>query len=283
MYSVTVVLMIIISLIFSTVLNGMGFSFGAGEQKPDWYLYWAYILPQLAFVLAIGLFFLCTEAKPKEVYKGAKWQYFLLAVLLQFGLFSLSGLNGLFLEFLKNTFGYEQFSQIPSTQGWNILPVILVIAVLPAVFEESIFRGLLLNPLKKLSTPVAVLLSGALFALYHQNPAQTIYQFCCGCAFALIAIRANSVLPTMLSHFLNNAFIIVCEAFGIQEFSGMGGVFFYIISAVALITTLGYLLFFDKNGNEKKSENATPFFATAAVGIAVCVVTWLANLVEGVA
>ena len=283
LYSGAILLTLLISFIFAFVLRAIDFSLPEGETFPDWYLYFSFLLPQLAFALAVTLFFVFTEAKPKEVYQGAKWQYFLLAIVLQFGLFSLSWVNGLFLQFLQDSVGYESSMQIPSLEGGGIVWVILVVALLPAIFEESIFRGLLLHPLKKLSTPVAVVLCGALFALYHQNPAQTLYQFCCGCAFALVAIRANSVLPTVISHFLNNAFILVLSSFGVNDFSGVGGAIFYVVSAVALVGSLVYLIFIDQSGNAKKTESVTPFLLTASVGIAVCVITWLSNLMLGVA
>lgn len=280
-YSAATVIVLALSLLFSVVLVALHISYGKEDVKPDWFLYCSYLIPQLAFLLTIVLFFVFTAATPRQLYRGTKPKYFLIAVLLQFGLFSLSGLNGIFLNWLHELTGYISFSAIPSTEGWRVIPVIFVIAVLPALFEESIFRGILLNPMKNFSTAAAVLLSGALFALYHQSPAQTVYQFCCGCAFALVAIRADSVLPTMLSHFLNNAVIIILSACGINNFSGTGGIIFYVVSAIALVAVLGYLLFFDKKSNTKKTESLKPFLLTASVGMAVCTVLWIANLLSG--
>lgn len=282
LYSATATGILLLSLLFYAVLSATGVSLSENLSYADWYLYCAYLLPQAAIALAVALFFVFVDVKPKTVYRGTKARYFLLAVLLQFGLFSLSWANGWFLSVLEDAFGYTSSSSgLPSLEGWNILPVLLVVALLPAVLEESLFRGLMLLPMKKFSTPLAVVLSGALFALYHQSPAQTIYQFCCGCVFALIAIRAGSVFPTMLSHFLNNAFIIVLTACGIDDFTGAGGVAFYILSAVSLTACLGYMLFIDQNGNEKKSVSCRPFLLAAAAGIVVCGLLWLSNLFAG--
>ncbi len=284
LYSAAEVLVLFFSFFFAVILASLGVSLPEDPSEyPDWYRYCAYLLPQAAFCLATVLFFVFVDVKPREVYKGTKVRYFLLAVLLQFGLFSLSRANTEFIGLLEREFGYTMSaSSLPSLEGWNIVPVILVVAVLPAVFEEGIFRGLMLGPMKKLSTPVAVLLSGALFALYHQSPAQTVYQFCCGCAFALIAVRAGSVLPTVLSHFLNNAFIIVLTACGISDFTGAGGIVFYVLSGVSLAACLVYLLFVDRSGNEKKTVSAKPFLLAASAGIAVCIILWTANLLDGV-
>jgi hypothetical protein len=178
--------------------------------------------------------------------------------------------------------GYESSISLPDLSGGGIVWAILIIAVLPAIFEESIFRGLMLPPMQKFSTPVAVLLSGALFALYHQSPQQTIYQFICGCAFALVAIRARSVLPTMLSHFLNNAVILLLYYCGVDDFSGIGGIVFYILSGISLVVATSLLLITGKDTNTKKTEEIKPFLRYASVGIAICAVLWVANLLVGV-
>jgi hypothetical protein len=139
-------------------------------------------------------------------------------VLLQIGLFAFSELNTLFLEFLEG-FGYTPDEiRLPSINGWGFIGALIAVALLPAVFEEILFRGVLLGGMKQFGEVKAALLCGALFALYHQNPPQTVYQFICGTAFAFIAMRSGSILPTVLSHFLNNAFILCLYAFNVQTF-----------------------------------------------------------------
>jgi membrane protease YdiL (CAAX protease family) len=280
LYSAAMVLLVLLSFLFSVVL--LLFDFQPTTSYPDWYIYCSYLLPQIAFAAAVVLFFACTTAEPKEVYRPAKWQYFLLAVLFQFGLFSLSWVNDQFSGALNQLVGYESSISLPDLSGGGIVWAILIIAVLPAIFEESIFRGLMLPPMQKFSTPVAVLLSGALFALYHQSPQQTIYQFICGCAFALVAIRARSVLPTMLSHFLNNAVILLLYYCGVDDFSGIGGIVFYILSGISLVVATSLLLITGKDTNTKKTEEIKPFLRYASVGIAICAVLWVANLLVGV-
>ena len=277
LYSAAAVLPVLLSFAFAFILIVAGIAPVEGAAYPDWYVYCTFLLPQFAFAFSVVLFFVLTDARPKEVYRGAKWQYFVLACLVQFGLFSLSWLNEWFLGFLGN-FGYAGGGiALPSLEGGGIVGAIVVIALLPAIFEESIFRGILLRPMKGFSTPVAVVLCGALFSLYHGNPAQTIYQFLCGCAFALIAIRADSVLPTMLSHFLNNAVILILTRLEVESFSAL----FYVLSALALVGSLVWLVFFDRASNTKKTESMRPFLVTASVGMVVCAVLWIANLVEG--
>ncbi len=253
------------------------------SENSDTYLYVSYLLMPLAF---------CLILRQSAVWSGKEcpvrsfWsenrcsgKYYALAFVLQCGLLPLGMLNTAFLEFLGK-FGYQNTQiSLPSMDGFGFFGVLLVVAVLPAIFEELMFRGLLLRGLKSFGTVGATLLCGALFAFYHQNPAQTIYQFGCGAAFALMAIRANSVFPTIVSHFVNNALILVLTKFGIESFP----VWVIAICSLCLFGAFAWLLFKEKNG-EKSSDSAAKkraFFRFASVGLVVCATNWLFALLTG--
>ena len=155
-----------------------------------------------------------------------------------------------------------------------------------------------------------------MFSLYHQNPAQTVYQFLCGACFALIVFRSGSIVPTVISHFLNNAVIVIFYACGISEYPG--GVVFLCVSAVCFAGSLIYLLFVDKriggkrkeerkrcddgvqangtneendrrkntllnvNAEEEKKADAKGFVLYALFGIAVCALSWISSLISGI-
>ncbi|MDR3318197.1 MAG: CPBP family intramembrane metalloprotease [Clostridiales bacterium] len=85
------------------------------------------------------------------------------------------------------------------------------IALLPAFGEELLFRGLLLNGTKKIGTVFAVLLNGALFALYHMNPDQLIHQFVLGVVLAYFVLRTGSLWVGIIGHFSNNAIALIFE------------------------------------------------------------------------
>ena len=103
--------------------------------------------------LVIGMFFVAiwyfnrTKKWVAETLKKQKchFKYYLLALALQVGLLSLSFSNTLFAEFLQSL-GYTlPKNNIPSLDGFGIVGAIFVIAVLPAVFEEIIVRGVVLD------------------------------------------------------------------------------------------------------------------------------------------
>lgn len=283
-FSLAAVLPNVLSLIFLIAI-------GSGDYtKTDWYLYVSYLLPQTAFAITIIWFLYYTKTPLKKAVQSqkCKLRYFILAFILQVGLLFLSELNALFLQFLGN-FGYEDAGiNLPTMDGFGFVGVLVVVALLPAIFEEIMFRGVLLDGLKNFGEAGAVLLCGALFALYHQNPAQTLYQFCCGAAFALIAVRSGSVLPTMLSHFFNNALILALTKFGVESFAAPVFMLIMIASPICLIASLVWIFVFDKRKKDEKEQKPTldkkerkRFFTYASVGLAICVLTWIAVLISG--
>lgn len=273
---------------FVAVLSGVN----EDVTKKDWYLYCSYLLSPLAFLLVVAWFLRYTRTPVKKAVLAQKchWKYFLLAIFLQIGLLSLSELNSLFLEFLKR-FGYtDPGISLPSMDGIGFVGVFLTVAILPALMEEIIFRGVLLQGLRSFGTVGATLICGALFSLYHQNPAQTLYQFCCGAAFALVAIRSGSILPSVLAHFINNGAILILVKLGVESYPTPVFIAIIIISVLSLIGSLLWLLFKEQSGadslmesrEENKSSERKRFFGCAAVGIAVCALTWIAMLFSGI-
>ena len=244
------------------------------------------------FAAAAVVFFRRSKVSVRRTYCGCKWHYFVVAVLLQFGLmFSLSELNNYFIAFLER-FGYVSAGvPLPSLDGWYLLPAMLIIAVLPAVFEETLFRGIMVKNMSASGwgTAATVLVSGAMFSLFHGRPEQTLYQFACGMCFALVALRAGSILPSAVAHFCNNAAILALTAAGYETEGGwtmpLGwNIGLTVASAVCLAAAPVYLIFFDKNNARKGGvKDGKPFFFGAAVGIAVCAVTWIVTLVSGFA
>lgn len=286
-YSLASVLPVFLVFVFLMVVAVAGLG-KDGFMETDWYRYWSFLIPQLSSFFIVAFFIRAKQTSVKEILRPVSWRYFLIAVVLQIGLLSLAELNTWFLEFLGK-FGYQDDGiAVPSMDGFGFVGVLFVIAVLPAIFEELLCRELLLKGLKPFGETFAVLLSGALFALFHQNPAQTVYQFCCGATFALVAVKANSALPTMLSHFFNNAFILIATKYALD----MTSIYlpFLIFSACCLLGSLAYLLFFDKKKKTEKSGMGAmkttlkkrDFFLFASVGILVYALTWISVLLSGV-
>lgn len=85
-----------------------------------------------------------------------------------------------------------------------------VIAVMPAVCEELIFRGILYRNYRKYKVWIAVVLSGFLFGIMHMNLNQFFYAFALGLAFALVNEITGSFLPSVFLHlYVNGRSVVV--------------------------------------------------------------------------
>jgi sodium transport system permease protein len=86
---------------------------------------------------------------------------------------------------------------------------VLVLGLMPALFEEIAFRGFILTGLRRRLNPWgAILLSALLFALYQLNVFTALPMFLLGIILALLTIWSDSVLPAIFFHLVYNAVLI---------------------------------------------------------------------------
>lgn len=124
-------------------------------------------------------------------------------VLLQPVLTLINAISMVFSTNSTNTFLFEFSQTMP-------LPVmLLLVAVLPCVCEESVYRGFFYQQYKNYHPWKAILLSGFLFGLMHGNLNQFCYATAMGIVFALLIEATGSILSTMLIHFAINGFSVV--------------------------------------------------------------------------
>ncbi len=278
-FTLAAIVPIFVSFVFIILISVMGLA-KEGYDKTDWYLYVSYLMSPISILMIAIIYFRFLNKPIVSVIKQQKCaaKYYIWALVLQAGLICLSLLTSWFLAWLEK-FGYKlRVPNLPNMDGFGFVGALFCIALLPAIFEELLFREMLLKGMGCFGTVGAALFCGGLFALFHQNPAQTVYQFCCGVGFALLAIRARSILPTVVSHFINNALIITLEKYRLTEFSLPVTLAVLCVSAVCLALAVWYLVFRDKNtpwkeetlsAAEKGKERKT-FWLFAAVGVLIC-------------
>ncbi|WP_194185828.1 CPBP family intramembrane glutamic endopeptidase [Prosthecochloris ethylica] len=88
----------------------------------------------------------------------------------------------------------------------EFLGVLTVIAVVPACCEELLFRGFLQGSYKVTLLPVvAVVLVGAVFALFHMSPVNLLPLVLMGCLLGFLYEWSGHLGVPVLVHFSNNA------------------------------------------------------------------------------
>ncbi|MCD8205806.1 MAG: CPBP family intramembrane metalloprotease [Clostridia bacterium] len=282
-FSLLVLLYMVIILIASFIIAAAGL-----DSSSDAYKYINYLLSPIAIVITIFIIFRLRRQDGKVVFHAACHpKYYVIGLLMIFGLmFSVSYSNSASIEFFK-LFGYvEPESSVPTLTGWNLLPAIIVVALIPAVCEECVFRGIIYaNAEGGAGSVASIFLCGLLFSLYHGSPAQTVYQFICGCCFAFLVMRSGSILPSITIHFLNNALILIFEAADLFDETGYlalssgASTALIIVSALCFVGAIVWLILDKKPVKKKKQGETGKFFIWAAFGIVVMVVIWIVNLV----
>ena len=137
-------------------------------------------------------------------------------------------------------FGKEQTNTVSETG----IEALLIHAFLPAFLEEFAFRYVPLRIAGKRGGAGMIFLSASLFALVHHSFFSIPYAFAAGVLFMIADLVCDSVIPSFLTHFINNVCsLFVMGALGIAvELYTM-----FIILCVLSLFSLGVLFVYRKD------------------------------------
>lgn len=99
--------------------------------------------------------------------------------------------------------------------------LLLIVAVAPALAEETVFRGVVLAACRRrLPTFGAVVVAGLIFGLFHLTP-ETAFRFLptawLGIVLGWVVVVSGSLPLSVLLHFLNNAIVLTLTALRIED------------------------------------------------------------------
>lgn len=287
-FSATMLAIVLVSLVFSvtvTVASGGDGEAAAAITGGDLYKYLSYTAAPAAIAAVLAAF----VATGKEKFSDAcllsggafRPRHIFLSVLLFAGMFfGLSGLNGYFVSFLEKYTPYKYVPIVlPAGGPHKVALTVLTVCVLPAVAEELAFRGFILGGLRDSGRISVALYTGALFALFHGNPAQTPYQFACGFSFALLATDSGSVFPSVAIHFANNFLIVLFDALGVDLF-GAGAAANAAMTAFGAACYVSFVVMTLYKYGKKRPEAAAKgeviaSLKYASAGLVICAVLWI--------
>ena len=109
-------------------------------------------------------------------------------------------LNMISMFFVENA----MMSVMPQVLEMGLIPGLILMAFLPAVVEETIFRGMIYNTYSKRRPIIGILLSAFLFGLMHMNFNQLPYAIYLGIIMALVMEASDSIVAPMIVHFTMN-------------------------------------------------------------------------------
>ena len=115
-------------------------------------------------------------------------------------------------DYAFSLLGYNPTNDLPYVMdnALRLIIGILSMAVLPAICEELLFRGLIFKGLQQKFGPHAsILISAAMFTLLHGSLQQTVYQFILGMLLGYAMHYGKSIVYPMLLHFVNNLIVVI--------------------------------------------------------------------------
>ena len=168
----------------------------------------------LMFVLSVGLFSILRKQKLSSTFKGfgykkiAMYPMFI-AVLIGVVCYFLNTFVASFFSTIINFMGYESAPTLATANSTDysfvaFLLQVFVVAVLPAIGEETAHRGLLLHGFSSMGVTRALVYSSLLFGLMHLNIHQFFYATILGFIIGLTVVMTNSIFPAIIVHFMNN-------------------------------------------------------------------------------
>lgn len=147
-----------------------------------------------------------------QLSKPNKWLYFGMAIAIGFLaliLFNyLSGALTLYLGRHGITFDSAPDFGVPKNAS-GYLFLLLADVLVPALAEEYVCRGVILQSLRKYGDAAAILFSALIFALMHGNMSQAPFAFFLGIVIGRMVILTESLWTGIAIHVVNNLYAVV--------------------------------------------------------------------------
>ena len=144
------------------------------------------------------------------------------------------GLDALSKNFsLYDTFTSKGNGTVPSN-----LYLIIAYAIIPAICEEFIFRGILCHEYEKGGVVRAVVFSSVFFAMLHFEPRNILTYLFSGAILALVLYASRSLFAAVITHLLYNIFCLFGQRYmnTLYKITGSETFFIFIIAFIFLLS-----------------------------------------------
>ncbi|WP_133015437.1 CPBP family intramembrane glutamic endopeptidase [Clostridium cuniculi] len=171
-------------------------------------------------------------------------------------------------------------------EGSNWIWSLIFAGILSPIIEEMMFRGVMLNKLRRYGDKVAIITTAILFGLFHANFSQFFYAVALGMIFAYVALKTGTIKYSIILHIVVNIMggVILPAAIGDGSNIVVAGCVGLVLLAIVII---GLVLLIKNRKNislldgEIKLEKGTAFKTIwVNVGMILYVVICLFSMVS---
>lgn len=89
-------------------------------------------------------------------------------------------------------------------EGSNWIWSLIFAGILSPIIEEMMFRGVMLNKLRRYGDKVAIITTAILFGLFHANFSQFFYAVALGIVFAYVTLKTGTIKYSIILHIIVN-------------------------------------------------------------------------------
>ena len=141
--------------------------------------------------------------------RSLKFGQILLLIMMVYGLSQVGALMGMPIHTVLSSVTYfggnsteDAFSSLKTSMilGSNPFIRLITVGIIPAIFEEMLFRKFLIDKTLRHGEFFSCAMSGIMFGLWHGNFQQFFFAFFLGVLFAFIYIRTGKIIYTMILH-----------------------------------------------------------------------------------
>ncbi len=165
-----------------------------------------------AMIISFLLYVLIIKAREKNIFEMCKFNkiktknvFLIIAITAGYSL-ALSAISGYVLKYFPS---YNQTQNSISGTMTSVLGIIAVLILAP-IFEEILFRGIILSEIREnLRAVPAVIIQAVTFGVYHMNMFQGIYTAILGLILGYACVRTMTILGSIIAHITFN----VCGTF----------------------------------------------------------------------
>ncbi|MBQ7095923.1 MAG: CPBP family intramembrane metalloprotease [Clostridia bacterium] len=210
---ISLCLYILLATFLQNALTYGAATFFPAFYKSEAFLWVSYIVP--SYLIAMPLIWLMLSAVPKKVPEKKRLSpreailFFSISYAFVYMGQLISNYLSKVLKLVKGNEIHEPLQQY--MENFSPLMILVVMVILAPIFEELLFRKLIIDRLLPYSKRLAMVVSGLVFGIIHGNFQQFFYAFFVGIIFGYVYIKTGRLIYTILMHMIinfNGSFVV---------------------------------------------------------------------------
>jgi membrane protease YdiL (CAAX protease family) len=249
-------LMIVSSQLVFTLMEILLNHLGIEESIEVTYLLNAFSLYVVAFLLVKLLLRKVenVEQKPKVKLTFKKFMWYLF-VAYGIGIFCATFTNEIITLISKvcNKEFSDRVEEIMSNS--TPIPLILFVAIIGPIFEEIIFRGLLLKKLRVYGDKTAIIYTSIAFGLFHTNISQILFAAVIGVVLSYVVCKTNNIKYSIMIHIIINMLSSIATIISTAGLDAIQTVYVVVVTLITIAAVIVVPIKGAKNRIEISNES----------------------------